>query len=90
MHWMFNCREVSYRISRSMDDRLSPGERLAVRMHLLMCGICRRYRKQLTLMRRMLRRLPVQDPGGAPLFKLDKQAKERMRTVLANHVPDDH
>ena len=83
MLWMFNCREVSLRVSRAMDDRLPVGQRLAVRMHLLMCSLCRRYQKQLALMRQMLRRMPAEDRTGAPLFTLSADAKHRLRLSLS-------
>ena len=89
MHWMFNCREVSGKVSRSMDAPLSVGERVAVRMHLLMCAICRRYKNQLLMMRRMFRGLSADDPSGEPLFRLDASAKWRLRQTIDSHLASE-
>ena len=55
---MLNCREVSERASDFLDAALPYRERLQVRLHLLMCRICREYVRQMTLVVRTLRRLP--------------------------------
>jgi len=45
------CRDVSALVSRAMDARLSFGERLRVRVHLAICGACRRFAKQVRMLR---------------------------------------
>jgi hypothetical protein len=59
---MLNCREVSERASDFFDAALPYRERLQVRLHLLMCRICREYVRQMTLVVRTLRRLPRVGP----------------------------
>ena len=49
--------DVSTRIiSDGMDRGLSRKERLALRLHLLICRPCRRFRAQLSLLRRIVAR----------------------------------
>lgn len=54
---MDSCRDISLLVSRSLDTRLSAGERLRVRLHLLLCRSCRQFDVQLRLLRRASRAL---------------------------------
>jgi len=46
-----NCREVTELVLLAQEKPLSLGERVAVRMHLLICKACPRFLKQVQLMR---------------------------------------
>ncbi len=48
---MLSCNEVSRLVSESLDRDLSLGQRLSVRLHLLMCTLCARSRRQIMLLR---------------------------------------
>ncbi len=49
MKMMPSCREITERASDYLDQNLSPWQRAAFRMHLLMCVYCRRHVKHLDL-----------------------------------------
>ena len=49
-HWIFNCKDVSYLISRSMDKKLPLRTRVGIKIHLMMCKLCSRYEKQLLIL----------------------------------------
>jgi len=49
---MRSCREVSELVSKSLDVHLSLRERIAVRLHLMMCKHCSNFRKQMLFLRR--------------------------------------
>lgn len=51
---MLSCREATRLVARSMEQRLTWKERLALRFHLMMCDVCRRYRDQLIWLDRTL------------------------------------
>ncbi|MCF7863738.1 MAG: zf-HC2 domain-containing protein [Kiritimatiellales bacterium] len=51
---MLSCKDVSKLVSDSLDVRLSVRQRVGVRVHLAMCGMCRAYRRQMVLLRRLL------------------------------------
>lgn len=53
-HWMMDCREISRMVSASMDRKLPLYQRIGIRMHVLMCRYCYRYRKQLLLLRKVI------------------------------------
>ncbi len=56
-HWMFRCNDVSQKVSQSLDASLPFHHRMAVRMHLLMCRYCARFRRQLIMLRTVSRQV---------------------------------
>ncbi|MEO8224825.1 MAG: zf-HC2 domain-containing protein [Gammaproteobacteria bacterium] len=52
-----SCRDISALVSRAMDGRLSLGERFRVRIHLAICGACRRFARQVRQLRTATREL---------------------------------
>jgi len=49
------CREISKVVSDSLDRELPFRVRMELRLHLMMCGLCRNYHKQSLLIRKSLR-----------------------------------
>jgi len=49
---MLNCKEASRLLSQREDRELAVGERLALRMHLALCGACTRVSEQLGFLRK--------------------------------------
>ena len=74
-----SCRRVTFLISVSHDRALTRRERLALRMHLLVCGPCRLFQKQLRLLRTFVRENP---PRALPVSylkaRLTPEARDRM------------
>lgn len=72
-------------VSESLDRRLPFGERLAVRLHLMMCRLCSRYRKQLLALRDVVNRyVEEMEPSKTHNpFSLSEEARSRIRLVLA-------
>lgn len=61
------CREVHQLASESLDRQLNTGERLRMRVHLVMCGACTRFNGQMLLIRRAMQRLSHdRDDGMGP------------------------
>lgn len=52
---MLKCREIAENADHFLDGDISRRQRLALKMHLLMCRHCRRYVRQL---RSLLRAIP--------------------------------
>jgi hypothetical protein len=69
-----DCRDMSRRLSDALDGGRALGAR--ERLHLWICGVCRRLRFQLALVARAARR----PPEGGPA--LTAAAKERLRRAL--------
>lgn len=51
-----SCAEVARLASEALDRRLTPRERVAMRIHFTICCFCRRYRDQLRCVREGLRK----------------------------------
>jgi hypothetical protein len=77
---MLNCRQVTRLVSQSMDAKLSWPSRLGIRLHLLYCVWCRRYARQLQLLRKATRNLPPE--SFAEPAQLSSEAKTEMRARL--------
>ena len=59
------CRDISALVSRAMDARLSVSERLRVRLHLAICGACRRFAQHVRMLRWGARQLGRSEDKGA-------------------------
>ena len=80
-HWIFKCEEVSKMISRSMDEKLPLGVRIGIKFHLMVCLICRRYEKQMLLIRGALGRIK-DDDTTIPQMEMPEAAKHRIKNLL--------
>jgi len=58
---MLNCKETSELLSQAQDRLLTTGDRLRLRLHLLLCAGCRNFSRQLEFMRATLRRYRDRD-----------------------------
>ena len=73
---MLTCREVTSKATEYTEGALPWTTRLQIRLHLMMCWMCRRYLQQLELTTRALRHLaggdgPTETP--APLREAFRQ-----------------
>lgn len=86
-----NCSEAAALASEDFDRRLTRAERIALGIHVAICAGCRRYRRQILLLRRALSRLRPDDEAEiAPLPApptLSPQARERIKQALRGEEP---
>jgi len=84
MSMMLSCKDATRLISESMDTSLPLGKRIGVRLHLLICKFCARYKRQLLLIRETARRFAApEDAPREPLGEtLSEEAKARIRQSL--------
>jgi hypothetical protein len=80
-HWMFSCREMSFLISKSMDERIPLRHRLAIRVHVMMCRFCSRYKRQLQMLRTFMQHYAthLQEQSTATL---PPEARARIKQAL--------
>jgi len=83
MKWMTTCKETTELASRAMDERLSCGDRMAMRMHLAICKNCRRFNQQIQDMRRLFRSETTAS-DDAP--GLSREARQRIESELQNKL----
>ena len=53
---MLTCKETAQLISEGLDHKLSLWQRMNLRLHLMMCGACSAYRRQVQTLNRIVRR----------------------------------
>jgi Putative zinc-finger len=76
---MLSCKEVTSRVSESLDRRLSLRERLKVMLHLLICLACQRMVRQMALLRAASRRYAMDETApDASRETLSHEARQRI------------
>ena len=81
-HWMFNCKAVSKIVSESMDRALPIHQRVLIRMHLMMCKYCARFKRQLLLIREVCRSEGMMPGESDDTLVLPKDACDRIKRSL--------
>ncbi len=54
---MLSCKQASLLMSQALDRRLSFGEKISLRLHLVICVGCRRFERQMAFLRSACRDL---------------------------------
>ncbi|MFV1922974.1 MAG: zf-HC2 domain-containing protein [Methylotenera sp.] len=78
---MMNCKQASQLISRGLDVKLSKRERFALKLHLLMCKYCSRFRQQLMVINVTISKLGKQIEGDSNI-RLPEETKTRIVKAL--------
>lgn len=86
---LFTCQDMSRLLSDAMDQSLPWHVRLRMRAHLHICALCRRYERQLTLIRAVLRKnsATLSDEDGPTTPGLTPEAKARIQQALDSRRP---
>ena len=79
---MLTCKQTARLVSMSYDKRLSWRERLAVRLHLLVCDACRNFARQMRFLREVTRRFAREQPEIDRRVRLSPEALERITRAL--------
>ncbi|MFC1585170.1 zf-HC2 domain-containing protein [Fibrobacterota bacterium] len=82
---MLNCKETSELLSDSMDGSLSRWTRMKLRLHLMMCYMCVRFKDQLLFLQKAISSLADQldDVPGNQSDSMSEDAKRRIKERLA-------
>ncbi len=82
---MLRCREVSRLASKSLDAPLNWRERLGLGFHMMMCGACSRYRRQIRALHEALRSgvEALEDSDILQSITLTQEDRERMVRALS-------
>jgi len=78
---MLSCKEVARLASESQDRSLRFGERLSMRLHLLLCNMCSRYVNQLKFLKQACAGAADEQQSGSQA-RLAEDARERIRKRL--------
>ncbi len=77
---MFTCKQVSNALARKDYARMSPWERLMLRVHVALCIVCGKYNRQVMIMQDTARKFRehedelLERPGQCCLSACDKEA----------------
>jgi predicted anti-sigma-YlaC factor YlaD len=83
---MISCREATRLASESLDHRLPLGKRLALKMHLLMCSLCRNFARQIEFVQEAARRYAELEPDMPSPSGMILSADARRRIVQSLRV----
>ena len=68
---MLNCKDMTKLISDSLERKISVRQRMELWLHIMMCGMCRRFRSNIIELRKRVRRsktlLDQYDADAAPM-----------------------
>ena len=86
---MMSCKEAARLISEERDHQLSLGQRMGLRMHLVMCTLCRGYKQNIEALGRIVARagdavlssLPLGDSDDKELA-LPVSARQRIKDKI--------
>lgn len=72
-----NCKETSVLVTQSLDRSLTFRDRIAMKLHLMICRNCARFMKQMQLIRSWLR---IEDEANPPA--MPDGVRERIASKL--------
>ncbi|MDP3777417.1 zf-HC2 domain-containing protein [Methylotenera sp.] len=81
---MLTCKQASQLISQSLDHPLSWYELMQLRLHLMMCGACNRFKKQLNILLIGLRKIRTNIENNSAI-QLPLDAKTRIVEKLKSN-----
>ena len=80
--WMASCEDITKLLSQSMDRRLPLRKRMEIRVHVMMCRFCSRYRKQMIYLSNLLQLHAAHKEEPDPTISLDSVARQRIKEAL--------
>jgi hypothetical protein len=83
---MLSCEEITRLYSESLERKLPFRQRLEVRLHMLMCRYCSRFRRQIVFLRNLARNAGSRAGGpaaeGFEKEGLSDEARQRIKETL--------
>lgn len=81
-NWMMKCEEVSKLVSLSLDRALPLHQRLGIRLHLMMCKLCKQNFRQLLDLRQTIRLFMKNNDRLDPVENLSPHRKAAMKDKI--------
>jgi len=80
-----SCEKTSFLVEKSELSKLSLKEKLSMRIHLLWCGLCKKYRSDSKMLGKILKALHKQDDSTLHAHvHLSATEKEALKQKLAS------
>ena len=77
-----NCEQASRLMSNQQDAELTGSERRALKLHLLICRACRRYKGQLEFMRKTFSSLRGKADAAPPELRISDEKRDDIKKTL--------
>jgi hypothetical protein len=71
-----------------MDKTIPVHERMMIAFHLMMCKYCRRFKKQMLILRNALRLVELSREGTEQSISLPLQSRNRIKQAIKNASSD--
>ena len=83
---MINCNEATYLISRSELEKISCSERISLKIHLLGCKYCLRFKKQVKIISNQITKSKEYIEEGKFLYSLSPKQNEDIQKSIENQL----
>jgi hypothetical protein len=84
--WMFNCKKVTQLLSESLDRNLPLYQRMGMRIHLMMCKFCSRYKEQLLFLRKTARLYSESSEDSDLSIQLSSEVGQRIKESMVRFL----
>ena len=80
---MLTCKQASFLASKKLDKKLTLKERIDFSLHTTMCGLCRRYAKEINALHQLMQKVGKKEESVLPeSTKLSQQSRERIKQEI--------
>ena len=82
---MLDCEEATYLISKSDMENIGCVKKVQLKMHLMGCSLCRRFKVQSDIIDKSLKTLEnihMENDGSANLNEMPKENKEKLEKMI--------
>ncbi|MDZ4783284.1 MAG: zf-HC2 domain-containing protein [Planctomycetia bacterium] len=81
---MLSCKQATQLISEALDRKLSLGQRVGLRFHVMMCSACRAYRRQLVVLNDLFSQYFSSERGqsGGRGVSLPEESRQRIKRAI--------
>jgi hypothetical protein len=76
------CEVITRKVSEGLDRRLSFRERFQIRLHIMFCELCYRYREQLLTIHHVLQKSREPESIKRDTTRLSGEAREKIKLAL--------
>lgn len=85
---MITCQRAVEFISWELDTNLPLHQRVGLGLHTLLCGACRRFRRQLAVVDETAAEF-LSAPGSGHRATLPDETKDHLRSVIVAHLEEN-
>lgn len=87
---MLTCKDATRLVSEGQERALGLRERWSLRVHLWLCDNCRRFERQVRLLRQAMRIMASRSETESQDIDLSPEARERIRKAIAERDGHSH